>query len=91
MRCFINGRNEIRKTRPESIKDVFRFSYLVFLLSALPLNACPLCQEAISRVSGLAKGFYWSILLMLAVPLLVVSVISGIIINARRQSPPSQQ
>ena len=59
---------------------------IVYLLLAAPLHACPLCSEAVSKVTGLAKGFTWSILLMLAVPVLVVSVISGIIIKAHRQS-----
>ena len=37
--------------------------------------ACPLCKESLT--AGMAKGFYQSILLMLAVPVVVVAVIAG--------------
>jgi len=47
-------------------------------------NACPFCKESFS--SGLARGFYWSIFLMLGVPLVVVAVIAGIVIKASRKS-----
>ena len=56
-----------------------------FLLSALPLNACPLCKETISAVKGLAEGFYWSTLLLLAVPFFVVAVITSLVVKAQRQ------
>ena len=76
MRCF-----STYKTRSRGILLTF-----CLLLFALPLNACPLCIEAISKVGGLAKGFYWSILLMLGVPALVVALISGYILTAYRRS-----
>jgi len=45
--------------------------------------ACPLCKDALS--TGLARGFYWSILLMLSVPVLVVGVISTVVWRAYRR------
>jgi len=69
-----------------SIKP-YLISALCFLLSALPVMACPLCKEAISAVKGLAEGFYWSTLLLLAVPFFVVAVITSLIVKAHRQSP----
>jgi len=62
-------------------------SALCLLLSALPLYACPLCSEAISRVHGLARGIFWSTLLMLAAPFFVIAVISSLIVKAHRNRP----
>ena len=53
------------------------------------LQACPLCSEAIGAVHGLARGIFWSTLLMLAVPFFVVSVIASLIVKAHR-NPPKQ-
>jgi hypothetical protein len=64
-------------------------SALCLLLSALPLNACPLCSEAIAGFHGLARGIFWSTLLMLAVPFFVIVVISSLIVKAHR-NPPKQ-
>ena len=51
--------------------------------------ACPMCKEAISAVKGLAEGFYWSTLLLVTVPFLVVAVITTVVVRAyRRQSQP---
>jgi hypothetical protein len=66
MKCFINRRT------------VFLGSLL--MLHSEALFACPLCKDAISL--GLARGFYWSILLMLGMPVLVVGVISGVVWRA---------
>ena len=52
--------------------------------------SCPLCQEAISKVHGLARGLGWSIALMLGTALGVVLTIAGVILHAqRRASKPS--
>jgi heme/copper-type cytochrome/quinol oxidase subunit 2 len=64
-----------------SIKT-YLISALCLLLSALPSTACPLCNDAIAKVSGLAKGITWSILLMMGVPILVVGVISLVLAKA---------
>ncbi len=45
------------------------------------LLACPLCKDSLP--AGMARGFYWSILLMLAVPTLVVAAIAGVLWRAR--------
>jgi len=61
-------------------------SAFCILSSELSVYACPLCRETIAQAGGLAKGFYWSILLMLGVPALVVAVISRYILKTYRQS-----
>src|SRR5689334_4963577 len=48
------------------------------------LLACPFCSDNVA--TGMAKGFFWSILLMLAVPVVVVGTIAGVIWRASR--PP---
>jgi hypothetical protein len=47
------------------------------------LSACPLCKDSLT--TGMAKGFFWSILLMLAVPVAVVGTIAGVIWRASRR------
>ena len=47
----------------------------LFTVHGARLFACPLCKEALTQ--GMAKGFFWSILLMIAVPAVVVGVIAG--------------
>jgi hypothetical protein len=76
MKCFIRG--------------VIRGMWYVPLLITyhLPrLYACPLCKDALTP--GMAKGFYWSILLMLGVPAIVVGLITFTLWRAhgRRQQP----
>ena len=61
-------------------------SALCLLLSALPLSACPMCKEAIAEISGMARGFSLSILMMLGVLILIVSVISFVIVRAYRKA-----
>ena len=52
-------------------------------LSPSILFACPLCEEAIAKTrGGLAKGFYWSVLLMIGMPLVVIAVIAGFFIRS---------
>jgi O-antigen/teichoic acid export membrane protein len=85
MRCFTNGQNKKQEARTKSPLAVFSLSFLVSCISVIPLAACPLCKEALEKVSGLGQGFYWSILLMLGIPLLIVGVVSGVIIRAHRR------
>lgn len=47
------------------------------------LWACPFCQDNVPN--GMAKGFFWSILLMLAVPAVVVGVIAGTVWRAEQK------
>jgi hypothetical protein len=46
---------------------------VVTLLLASPVSACPNCKEAVSAqpedVANMAKGYNWSIMLMLSVPM----------------------
>jgi hypothetical protein len=56
---------------------------LSLLLASLPVWSCELCKEILP--TGMAKGFYWSILLMLAVPAIVVAVITGTLWRAGKK------
>lgn len=76
---------------------------LVLLLAAVLLPAvaaaCPNCQDAASDTdtaggsANLGRGFYWSILLMIAAPFTVVGSCAVAILRARRrrerEGPPS--
>lgn len=58
------------------------------LLPAL-LSACPLCKEATADTPGgsasLGRGFYYSILLMIAVPWTAVGTVAFLIFRRRRR------
>lgn len=58
------------------------------LLPAL-LSACPLCKEAEADTpggsAGLGRGFYYSILLMIAVPWTAVGTVAFLIFRKRRR------
>src|SRR5258706_12954555 len=61
-------------------------SYVLLSMVFVPLStalACTLCKEALP--TGMARGFYWSILLMLAVPTIVVVTIAGAVWRAGRK------
>jgi heme/copper-type cytochrome/quinol oxidase subunit 2 len=47
---------------------------------------CSLCKEALSSVAGLAQAFSWSVVVMLAVPLLVVVTVIVVLVRAQRRS-----
>ena len=59
------------------------------LLPAL-VSACPLCKEAEADTPGgsasLGRGFYYSILLMIAVPWTAVGTVAFLIFRKRRRS-----
>jgi hypothetical protein len=65
----------------------------VLLLAALLLpalaSACPLCKEAEADTPGgsasLGRGFYYSILLMIAVPWTAVGTVAFLIFRKRRR------
>ncbi len=61
-------RERVRGARVRACVAIFSFAS-----SAQFAFACPLCKDAIPP--GMAKGFFWSILLMIAVPMIVVGVI----------------
>ncbi|HEV8231234.1 MAG TPA: hypothetical protein VGQ75_02710 [Thermoanaerobaculia bacterium] len=66
---------------------------VVLLLAALvlpaALSACPLCKEAEANTPGgsasLGRGFYYSILLMIAVPWTAVGTVAFLIFRKRRR------
>ena len=57
---------------------------LVVLVSIVQqAETCPFCSDSVT--TAMAKGFYWSILFMLAVPFLVVGTIAGVLWRAGRK------
>ena len=66
------------------------FLVLAVLLPAA-LAACPLCKDATSDAdapggsAGLGRGFYYSILLMIAAPWTAVGTVALLIVRKRRR------
>ena len=70
---------------------------LVLLLAAILApaiaGACPTCKDASSDAdtpggsANLGRGFFWSILLMLAAPFTVVGGVAVVILRHRRRQP----
>jgi heme/copper-type cytochrome/quinol oxidase subunit 2 len=60
------------------------------LLLPVVLSACPLCKDAVDNTPGgsaaLGRGFYWSILLMIAVPWTAVGTVAYMIWRKRRRT-----
>jgi hypothetical protein len=81
MKCSTDNSGLRTQGSQKRIK-IFLISAFCVLSSELA-PACPLCKDALSE--GMAKGFFWSILLMLSVPALVVGVIAGVVWRAERQ------
>jgi heme/copper-type cytochrome/quinol oxidase subunit 2 len=61
------------------------------------LAACPLCAENLSKdlygnqPNDLARGFFWSIMLMMALPFTLAGTVAWKVRRARRRPPgPSQ-
>jgi hypothetical protein len=72
-------------------RAVLLLALLAFLLPALAA-ACPNCKDAVADgeypggSASLGHGFYYSILLMIAVPWTAVSTVALLIYRKRRQS-----
>ena len=70
---------------------VFALIALGFFLAPSFANACPACKESLFDPSQLsqrlsaAKGYAWSIGLMLTVPLLLLSWVTTLIVRAARR------
>lgn len=48
--------------------------------------ACPMCKDLVEAVkSRLAEGYFWSILLMLSMPFLLVGFITWRVVSATRR------
>lgn len=73
MKCSI-------KQRAASSK---RQAGFLLLTASRSLLACPLCKDSLPQ--GMARGFFWSILLMLTVPAVVVGVIARAVWRAERK------
>jgi hypothetical protein len=69
------------------------FAVLLLVLAVLPaaLSACPLCKEATPDAetpggsASLGRGFYYSILLMIAAPWTAVGTVAFLIVRRRRR------
>jgi hypothetical protein len=84
MKCFTNGSEQSKANRAKRAAfQLFAVLCSLFALRCSSLLACPFCSS--NTTTGMAKGFYWSILLMLAVPVVVVGTIAGVIWRAGRQ------
>jgi hypothetical protein len=65
---------------------------LAVLLLPVIASACPLCKEATSDAeypggsASLGRGFYYSIVLMIAVPWTAVGTVAFLIFRKRRRS-----
>jgi len=61
-----------------------------WLLACGVAEACPTCSDMLSTdaaaPAGLARGFYWSILLFLSMPFALVGGMSWLIVRHARQS-----
>lgn len=73
---------------------VLRIAIIVLLIAAvLPAvaGACPNCKDASSDAetpggsASLGRGFYWSILLMVAAPFTVIGTFAITLLRARRK------
>ena len=68
---------------------------LVVLILPAVLSACPLCKEATpdgeypGGSASLGRGFYYSILLMIAVPWTAVGTVAFLIFRRRRRDRAS--
>jgi heme/copper-type cytochrome/quinol oxidase subunit 2 len=67
---------------------------LAAILVPALLSACPLCKEAEADTPGgsasLGRGFYYSILLMIAVPWTAVGTVAFLIFRKRRRARTSE-
>ncbi len=71
---------------------IFRVAAVLLVAALLlpaALSACPLCKEAEADTPGgsasLGRGFYYSILLMIAVPWTAVGTVAFLIFRRRRR------
>ncbi len=75
-------------TRFKAILPVLAIS--AALLAAQPAQACPNCKEAVANQEGadgegLRQGYFWSIIMMLSVPLSVVSAGTFMVVRAAKR------
>lgn len=73
-------------------KAIFYFlAITIFVLLAFSeAFACPMCKYGLvsvlnpDYVSRLAKGYYWSILLLLGVPITLIAGVATLIVKSKR-------
>lgn len=66
---------------------------LVLLLVCGTAEACPMCSQAVAEqggggASGMAAGYFWSILFMVSMPFLLLGGFAGVLILAVRSRIP---
>ena len=80
MKCFIKTWSVERGAWSEKRLAVVLFTLYASLSTAA---ACPFCSDNVAN--GMAKGFFWRILLMLGVPVAVVATIAVVIWRASQK------
>jgi heme/copper-type cytochrome/quinol oxidase subunit 2 len=72
-------------------KKILALALLAAVVIPAVLAACPLCKEATpANNSGMWRGMYWSILLMMAMPFAAAATLIAVIRRARRRQAPPQ-
>jgi heme/copper-type cytochrome/quinol oxidase subunit 2 len=72
-------------------KKILALALLAAVVLPAVLAACPLCKEATpANNSGMWRGMYWSILLMMAMPFAAAATLIAVIRRARRRQAPAQ-
>ncbi len=69
----------------------FFYLWIVGVLITRNAYACPACKEAIAKLgqAWTAIGFSWSVLFMLAVPLILIATFGGAIFLAIKKNSKS--
>ncbi len=78
-------------SRPDRFRGLLRLSVVFALTAAMGATAwaCPLCKDNLDNAAGgggLAQGFYYSILAMVAAPYAVVAAIGFGVYRASRRA-----
>lgn len=72
-------------------KKILALALLAAVVLPAMLAACPLCKEATpTNDSGMWRGMYWSILLMMAMPFAAAVTLIAVIRRARRRQGLAQ-
>ncbi len=59
---------------------------LVSLATATSAYACPMCKDVMKAFGQLTQGWFWSILLMLAIPFTMVGLFAGFLVRSYRKN-----
>ena len=69
------------------VQNLALMTFVAFAAAPLDVSAqCSLCRRALESGGGqgLLDGFYWSILLMLAVPTILFATVTTLLVRAHR-------